>query len=80
MLAQRILAPEVADHHYTGRDANANRERFRSRRLELRNSSNDIESRPHASLRIVFVRAGITEIGQYPVPPGVVRGSRHRFA
>ena len=69
MLPQRILATEVADHHYTGRDANANRERFRGRRVEPRNSGNDIESRPHAALGIVFVRAGIAEIGQYPVPP-----------
>ena len=68
MLPQRILATEVADHHYTGRDANANRERFRGRRVEPRNSGNDIESCPHGSLRIVFVRAGIAEIGQYPVP------------
>ena len=84
MLPQRILATEVADHHYTGRDANANRERFRGRRLEPRNSGNDIEARPHAALGIVFVRAGIAEIGQYPVPPELreeaVIGSRNTGA
>jgi hypothetical protein len=56
VLAQRTLASEVADHHQAARDANANRERFRSARLEPANSGNDIESRPHASLRIVLVR------------------------
>src|SRR5262249_26654404 len=56
MLPQRTLAAEVADHHHTGRDANANRERFPGARLEPANSGNDIESRPHGSLRIVFVR------------------------
>src|SRR5262249_35730367 len=30
-------------------------------------SSNDIEPRPYGSLGVVFVRAGIAEIGQYPV-------------
>ena len=38
-------------------------------RLEPRNSGNDIEPRPHGSLGIVFVRAGIAEIGQYPIAP-----------
>ena len=41
----------------------------------------DIESRPHGSLGIVFVRFGIAEIGQYPVAPEVgedaVIGSRN---
>ena len=67
MLPQRTLATEVADHHQAGRDANADRERFRGARLEPRNSGNDIEPGPHGSLGIVFVRAGIAEIGQYPV-------------
>ena len=69
MLAQRILATEVADHHYTSRDADANRERLPGARLELGNRGNDIEPRPHGSLGIVFVREGIAEIGQYPVAP-----------
>ena len=41
----------------------------------------DIESRPHGSLGIVFVRFGIAEIGQYPVAPELgedaVIGSRN---
>src|SRR5262249_11124819 len=69
MLPQRTLAAEVADHHQTARDANANRERFRGVRFELGNRGNDIEPRPHGSLGIVFVRAGIAEIGQYSVAP-----------
>jgi len=69
VLAQRTLAAEVADHHQTGRDADADRERFRGARLEPRNRGNDIEARPHGSLGIVFVRAGIAEIGQYSVAP-----------
>jgi hypothetical protein len=60
---------EVADHHYASRDADAHRERFRGARLESGNSGNDIKPRPHCSLGIVFVRAGIAEIGQYPVAP-----------
>src|SRR5262245_22529260 len=84
VLAARIFATEVADHHYAGCDANANRERFRGRRLEPRNSGNDIESCPHTSLRIVFVRSGIAEIGQYPVPSELraeaVIGSRNMGA
>ena len=67
VLPQRALAIEVAHHHQAGRDADAHRERFRGTRLEPRNSGNDIEPRPHGSLGIVFVRAGIAEIGQYPV-------------
>ena len=67
VLPQRTLATEVADHHQAGRDANADRERFLGARLEPRNGGNDIEPRPHGSLGIVFVRAGIAEIGQYPV-------------
>src|SRR5262249_49267970 len=63
------LAAKVADHHHAGRDANANRERFRGARLESANRGNDIEPRPHGSLGIVFVREGISEIGQYPVAP-----------
>src|SRR5262249_48984935 len=59
VLPQRALAAKVADHHQPGRDANANRERFRGARLESGNSGNDIEPRPHGSLRIVFVRYGI---------------------
>src|SRR5262249_17675142 len=69
MLAQRPLAAEVADHHHAARDADANRERFRGARLEPPNRGNDIEPRPHGSLGIVFVRAGIAEIGQYSVAP-----------
>ena len=69
VLAQRTLATEVADHHHAGRDANADRERFRGARLESGNSGNDIEPRPHGSLGIVFVRDWIAEIGQYPVAP-----------
>jgi hypothetical protein len=67
VLPQRTLAAEVADHHQAGRDANADRERFRGARLEPRNSGNDIEPCPHGSLGIVFVRVGIAKIGQYPV-------------
>src|SRR5262249_38784573 len=69
VLPQRALAAKAADHHQPGRDANANRERFRGARLESGNSGNDIEPRPHGSLRIVFVRYGIAEIGQYSVAP-----------
>src|SRR6516165_1293194 len=68
-LAQCTLAAEVADHYQAARDADANRERFPGARLELGNRGNDIQSRPHGSLGIVFVREGIAEIGQYPVPP-----------
>ena len=46
-----------------------NRERFRGARLKSANSGNDIEPRPHGSLRIVFVRGGIAKIGQYPIAP-----------
>jgi hypothetical protein len=56
VLAQRTLAAEIADHHHAGRDANANRERFRGARLEPRNSGNDIEPSPHGSFGVVFVR------------------------
>ena len=69
VLPQRTLAAKVADHHHPGRDANANREWFRGARLKSANSGNDIEPRPHGSLRIVFVRDWITEISQYPVAP-----------
>jgi hypothetical protein len=58
-----------ADHYQAGRDANADRERFRGARLEPRDSGNDIEPRPHGSFGIVFVRARIAEIGQYSVAP-----------
>src|SRR5262249_58134005 len=47
----------------------AHRERLRRVRLEPRNRGNDIERRSHGSLRIVFVRDWITEIGQYSVAP-----------
>src|SRR5262249_33097876 len=57
-LAQCTLAAEVADHYQAARDADANRERFPGARLELGNGGNDIQSRPHGSLGIVFVRAG----------------------
>ncbi len=40
-------------------------------RLQLRNRGNDFEPRPHGSLGIVFVRARIAEIGQYPVAPEI---------
>src|SRR5262249_29644869 len=66
---KRPPAARVPDHHHAGRDANANRERFRGARLESAYSSNDIEPRPHGSLGIVFVRDWITEISQYPVAP-----------
>jgi hypothetical protein len=69
VLAQRTLAAAVANHHQTGRDANSNRKRFGGARLEPPNRGNDIEARPHGSLGIVFVRAGIAEIGQYSVAP-----------
>ena len=69
VLPQRTVAAEVADHHHPGRDANANRERFRGARLESGNRGDDIERRPHGSLGIVFVREGIAEVGQYPVAP-----------
>ena len=69
MRPQRIPAAEVADHHHAGRDADADRERFRGARLESRNRGNDIEPCPHGSLGIVFVRDWITEISQYPVAP-----------
>ena len=69
VLPQRTLAAKVADHHQAGRDADADRERFRGARLEPPNRGNDIEARSHGSLGIVFVRAGIAEIGQYSVAP-----------
>jgi hypothetical protein len=69
MLPQRTLAAGVADHHQAGRDANADCKRFRGARLEPCNGGNDIEPGPHGALRIVFVRAGIAEIGQNPVAP-----------
>src|SRR6516165_4002850 len=69
MLPQRTPAADVADHDQAGRYANADCERFRGARLEPRNGGNDIEPGPHGSLRVVFVRAGIAEIGQYPVAP-----------
>ena len=40
-------------------------------RFEPRNGGNDIESRPHGSLGVVFVRAGMAEIGQYPIAPKI---------
>src|SRR5262249_38888430 len=67
MLPQGTLATEVANHHQAGRDANADRERFGSACLEPRNSGNNIKSRPHGSLSIVFARAGVAKIGQYPI-------------
>jgi len=69
MLPQRVFTTRVADHHQAGRDANSDRKRFRGARLEPGNSGNDLEPRPHGSLGIVFVRAGIAEIGQYPIAP-----------
>ena len=69
-----------SDHHQAGGDANADRERLFRGRLEPRNGGNDIEPRAHGSLGIVLVRAGIAEIGQYPVAPEIgkeaVRGER----
>src|SRR2546429_7336029 len=49
----------------------AHRERLRGVRLQLRNRGNDFERGSHGSLGIVFVRAGIAEIGQYPVAPEI---------
>ncbi len=69
VLPQRTLATEVADYHQARRDANADREWFRGACLERGNSGNDIEPRPYGSLSVVFVRARIAEIGQYPVAP-----------
>src|SRR6185312_16997799 len=73
-------ATEAADHPQAGGDADADRERFFRARLEPRNSGNDIERRAHGSLGIVLMRAGIAEIGQYPVTPEVgkeaVKGER----
>src|SRR4029077_14529526 len=60
-------ATEATDHHQAGGDANADRERLFRARLEPRNGGNNIERRAHGSLRIVLVRTGIAEIGQYPV-------------
>ena len=40
-------------------------------RLEPCNSGNDVEPCAHGSLGIVLVRAGIAEIGQYPVAPEI---------
>jgi hypothetical protein len=71
ILPQRSLAADVADHHQAGGDADADRERCRRARLQPRNRGNDIERRPHGSLGIVFVRAGIAEISQYPVAPEI---------
>src|SRR5262249_10770700 len=71
MLPQGTLATEVTNHHQSGRDANADRERFRSACLKPRNSGNNIKSRPHGSLSIVFVRARVAKIGQYPVAPKI---------
>src|SRR5215831_2359115 len=67
MLPQGTLATEATNHHQTGCDANADREWFRSACLESRNSGNNIKSRPHGSLSIVLVRAGVAKIGQYPI-------------
>jgi hypothetical protein len=64
-------ATEVTDHHQASGDANADRERLFRVRLELCNSGGDIECRAHGSLGIVFVRAGIAEIGQYAVAPEI---------
>src|SRR6516162_6846139 len=71
VLPQRAIAAEVTDHHQTGRDADAHRERFRNGPLKPRNRGNDIERRPHRSLGIVFVRAGIAEIRQYSIAPEI---------
>ena len=79
VLPQRALAAEVTDHHQTGRDADAHRERFRNERLKPRNRGNDIERRPHRSLGIVFVRAGIAEIRQYFIAPEITE-DRHSLA
>jgi hypothetical protein len=70
MLPELALAA-VADHHYAGGDANADRERFSSTRFEPRNSGNDIKPCSYGSLGIVLVRAGIAKIGQYPVSPEI---------
>ena len=61
----------IADHHQAGGDANADRERLVRVRLEPCNSGSDIEPCAHGSLGIVLVRAGIAEIGQYPVAPEI---------
>ena len=71
VLPQLALATAVADHHYAGGDANADRERFSSTRFEPRNSGNDIKPCSYGSLGIVLVRAGIAKIGQYPVSPEI---------
>ena len=71
VLAQRTLAAELADHHQAAGDADAHRERFRGARLKPPNRGNDIEARSHGSLGIVFVRAGIAEIGQDSVAPEI---------
>src|SRR5262249_29528000 len=72
MLPQSTLAAEVTDHHQAGRDANADRERFRGTRLEPRNGGNDVERCSHGSLGIVFLRQWIAEIGQNSVAPELV--------
>ena len=71
VLPQRTFSAEVADHDQAGCNTNADRKRFHSVRLEPRNGGSDIERRPHGALGIVFVRAGIAEIGQYPVAPKI---------
>src|SRR5215470_15034574 len=42
MLPQGTLATEVANHHQAGRDANADRERYRTACLKPRNRGNDV--------------------------------------
>ncbi|HET7382529.1 MAG TPA: hypothetical protein VFJ59_08090 [Pseudolabrys sp.] len=70
-LPQGTRATEVTDHHQAGGDANADGERLFRARLEPCNSGGDIEPRAHGSVGIVLVRAGIAEIGQYPIAPEI---------
>jgi hypothetical protein len=71
VLPQRTFSAEVADHDQAGCNANADRKRFHSVRLESRNGGSDIERCPHGALGIVFMRTRIAEIGQYPVAPEI---------
>ncbi len=74
----------TAHHHQAAGDANADRERLSSGRLELRNGGNNIESRAYGSLGIVLMGTRVAEIGQDPVATEfgkeAVRGQRNTGA
>ena len=65
LLLRRLSADEVANHHEPGRDGDPHLDAFL--RAERPHCGDDVEARAHGAFRVILVRAGIAEIGEYAV-------------